>query len=166
MQTHLDSGTARPRTHVRRWRAFTLVELLLLLALIGILAAVAVPAYASYRERVRIAQAVMDLRVLDTTIQNHRLDRNALPEDLADIGWAGRLDPWGRPYQYNGFLTPGDAGRARKNRNLVPINTDFDLYSLGPDGVTAIPLTASASRDDIVRANDGRFVGVAAAYDP
>jgi general secretion pathway protein G len=46
----------------------------------------------------------------------------------------------------------------------VPINTDFDLYSMGPDGRSAPPLTASDSRDDIVRANNGRFVGIAADY--
>jgi general secretion pathway protein G len=149
-----------------RSTGLTLVEVLLVVALIGVLSAVALPAYASYRQRVRTAQAVMDIRVLGTAIQNYRFERDALPDDLAAVGWAGKLDPWGSPYQYNGFLTPADAGRARKNRNLVPINTDFDLYSMGPDGVTAPPLTARASRDDIVRANDGRFVGVAETYDP
>jgi general secretion pathway protein G len=52
----------------------------------------------------------------------------------------------------------------RKDRNLVPINTDFDLYSVGPDGDSQAPLTAAASRDDIVRANDGRFIGKAEDY--
>jgi general secretion pathway protein G len=37
---------------------------------------------------------------------------------------------------------------------------------MGPDGASVGPLTASASRDDIVRANNGRFVGTAASYDP
>jgi general secretion pathway protein G len=46
----------------------------------------------------------------------------------------------------------------------VPINTDFDLYSVGPDGNTQPPLTAPVSRDDIVRANDGRFIGKAEDY--
>ena len=55
-------------------------------------------------------------------------------------------------------------GHARKDHSLVPINTDFDLYSMGPDGRSSPPLTAKASRDDIVRANDGAFVGVAADY--
>jgi len=46
----------------------------------------------------------------------------------------------------------------------VPINTDFDLYSMGPDGRSAPPLTAKHSRDDIVRANDGAFIGLASDY--
>ena len=55
-------------------------------------------------------------------------------------------------------------GEVRKDRNLVPINTDYDLYSAGPDGNSVPPLTAAASRDDIVRANDGRFIGKAEEY--
>jgi general secretion pathway protein G len=52
----------------------------------------------------------------------------------------------------------------RKDRNLVPINSDYDLYSMGPDGESMPPLTAARSRDDIVRANNGGFVGTAEAY--
>jgi general secretion pathway protein G len=55
-------------------------------------------------------------------------------------------------------------GQQRKDRNLVPINSDYDLYSMGPDGRSVSPLTAQASRDDIIRANDGGFVGKASDY--
>jgi general secretion pathway protein G len=78
----------------------------------------------------------------------------------------GHKDPWGNPYQYTNVEDAKGKGQARKNKNLVPINTDFDLYSMGPDGASVGPLTAKASRDDIVRANNGRFVGTAAEYDP
>ena len=53
-------------------------------------------------------------------------------------------DPWGNPY---GYLNLGDKnanGHARKDHSLVPINTDFDLYSMGPDGRSSPPLTAKA----------------------
>jgi len=49
-----------------------------------------------------------------------------------------------------GYLKLGDKkahGHARKNHSLVPINTDFDLYSTGPDGRSSPPLTAKHSRD-------------------
>jgi len=46
----------------------------------------------------------------------------------------------------------------------VPINSDYDLYSKGPDGLSLKPLTAAPSRDDIVRANNGSFIGIAADY--
>jgi general secretion pathway protein G len=52
----------------------------------------------------------------------------------------------------------------RKDKNLVPINSEYDLYSVGPDGRSVGPLTAKHSRDDIVMANDGRFIGVASDY--
>jgi type II secretory pathway pseudopilin PulG len=53
---------------------------------------------------------------------------------------------------------------ARKDRFLVPINSAFDLYSVGKDGASAAPLTVKASQDDIVVANDGGFIGLARRY--
>ena len=55
-------------------------------------------------------------------------------------------------------------GGFRKDGNLNPLNTDFDLYSRGQDGDTAGPLSAQSSRDDIVRANNGAFVGLGEDY--
>jgi general secretion pathway protein G len=52
----------------------------------------------------------------------------------------------------------------RKDRFLVPINTFFDLYSMGKDGQSVSPLTAQASRDDVIWANDGAFIGRASDY--
>ncbi len=48
----------------------------------------------------------------------------------------------------------------------MPINSDYDLWSSGKDGASSPPLTAKPSRDDIVRANNGRFVGLASDFDP
>jgi general secretion pathway protein G len=58
----------------------------------------------------------------------------------------------------------GGNARPRMDRFLVPINSDFDLYSMGPDGRSVAPMTARMSRDDIVRASNGRFVGPATEY--
>lgn len=55
-------------------------------------------------------------------------------------------------------------GAKRKDRNLVPLNTDYDLYSRGPDGQSVSPLTAAKSKDDIIRANNGGYVGTAEDY--
>jgi general secretion pathway protein G len=52
----------------------------------------------------------------------------------------------------------------RKDKNLVPINTQYDLYSMGADGQSVPPLTAKASRDDVVMANDGTYIGLASNY--
>jgi general secretion pathway protein G len=74
------------------------------------------------------------------------------------------IDPWGHPYQYLSFSGLKGKGEMRKDKNLVPINSDYDLYSMGPDGESQTPLTAKASRDDIIRANNGGYVGIAENY--
>jgi general secretion pathway protein G len=51
-----------------------------------------------------------------------------------------------------------------KNLCNAEVNTDFDLYSKGKDGKSKIPFTAKASRDDIVRANNGRYIGPVSDY--
>lgn len=55
-------------------------------------------------------------------------------------------------------------GRPRKDRFLHPINSDYDLYSMGKDGESVEPLTARKSHDDVIRANDGSFVGLAVEF--
>jgi general secretion pathway protein G len=65
------------------------------------------------------------------------------------------------PACHGGCSTPGGA---RKDRRLVPINSDYDLYSVGKDGQSSPPLTAGQSQDDIIRASDGGFVGPASTY--
>jgi general secretion pathway protein G len=44
------------------------------------------------------------------------------------------------------------------------LNSTYDLYSKRKDGQSSSPLTAKASRDDIIRANDGGYIGLASAY--
>ncbi|NOT29692.1 MAG: prepilin-type N-terminal cleavage/methylation domain-containing protein [Planctomycetes bacterium] len=64
----------------------------------------------------------------------------------------------------NGGGNGGGNGGKRKDRFVVPINTWFDLYSMGPDGKSTPPLTASASLDDVIVANDGDYIGLASQY--
>lgn len=142
----------------------TLLELLFVLGIIGTLVALAQVSYSSYRNTVAIAQAVSDLESISTAIGHGTLMEGfAPPPTLASIGMDGMLDPWGNPYQYiNHSTTP--KGHWRKDRFIVPINSDYDLYSMGPDGQSVAPLTAKASQDDIIRANDGAYVGPASGY--
>ena len=149
---------------VRQTAGFTLLELLIGLAIVAVLTAIALPAYSDYAERVRVAQAIADIRVLFVGIRKYEDDNRAVPPDLVAIGATGKLDPWGRAYVYLKFGAPGTAGKARKNKNLVPINSQFDLYSSGKNGASLPPLTAKPSLDDVVLANDGSFVGLATDY--
>ena len=148
-------------------RGFTIIEALIVLAIVSVLASIALPKYQDYQERVRVNTAITDIRAINTALRLYMTDNKEPPTSLATVGQANKLDPWGRPFEYlNIASAPKSAiGKARKNKNLVPINSDFDLYSLGKDGVSAGPLTAGQSRDDVVLANDGRFVGLAKDYE-
>lgn len=142
--------------------AFTLVELMIALAVLAALAAIALPNYEAYIERARIAQAIKDVGVISVAIDRYYTRNNAYPLSLAAIG-ANKLDPWKHPYQYLAIDTvPAPSkGKLRKDKNDNPLNNDYDLYSMGPDGETSLPLTASKAQDDIVRAGNGGFIGVA-----
>ncbi len=142
---------------------FTLIEVLTVSVIVGILAALAIPNYSRARERAMVARAIGDIEALQQDITEYDLDEGSLPSALTDIGRGGMLDPWGNPYAYLPIVGTGKGGY-RKDRFLVPINTDYDLYSRGPDGSTAAPLTASVSRDDVIRANDGGYIGLAAGF--
>ena len=80
------------------------------------------------------------------------------------------LDPWGETYYYLNFDyavlddhwggMEGGEGKPRKDAFLVPINTSYDLYSLGQDEETDEDIQADKSQDDIIRAYDGAYVGL------
>ncbi|MAT84717.1 MAG: prepilin-type cleavage/methylation domain-containing protein [Gammaproteobacteria bacterium] len=151
--------------HVRH-SGFTLVELLMAVAIGALLLAIAVPAYQEYVDRSRAAQALSDIGQLDMRIERFAADNFRLPATLAELPGDLPLDPWGRQYAYLRIEgePPGIRGQVRKDRNLNPINSDFDLYSSGPDGESRPPLTARPSRDDIVRGGNGSFVGPASDF--
>lgn len=147
-----------------RKTGLTLIELLLVIAILGVLVAIALPKYNDYRERVKQDQAAQDIAALQLLIQNYRLSAGTCPAGLAAVGNAGKLDPWGRPYVYVDLTSIDGKGVARKDRKLNPINSDFDLYSLGKDGMSKTQLTNKESLDDVVRASDGAYIGLAANY--
>lgn len=136
---------------------------MIVIALVGTLAAIALPNYLEYREKAKIAVAIGDIRAMEKMIANFTLDNDRLPSSLAEIGMGGWLDPWGVPYQFV-VVAGTPTGKLRKDRFLVPVNTDYDLYSKGRDRKSVTPFTAAASQDDIVRANDGGYVGLASGF--
>jgi general secretion pathway protein G len=151
-------------TSPRPQRAYTLAELLVALCALAILAAIAVPSYTAYVQRANIAVAIGDIKTIELAIGRYRISNNdALPPNLASIGTT-RTDPWGRSYVYLPFTGLKGKGAMRKDKNLVPLNSEYDLYSLGKDGDSRAPLNAKASRDDIILANDGAYVGLASDY--
>jgi general secretion pathway protein G len=155
----------QPRSAKAR-AALTIVELLIAIAVVAALAAIAIPQFHGYSERARVKQAVADIQVLEGTIGAYSREYGRPPKQLTFAVDPVPLDPWGNAYQYLDIAgaSKKGKGKVRKDKNLVPINSDYDLYSMGADGKSQTPLTAKASRDDVVRANNGKYVGLAEDY--
>lgn len=73
---------------------FTIIELLVAVAVAAALVAVAVPSYESHRNKALIAQAASDIKSLDVLITQYHADNMRFPDSLADVGKGGMLDPW------------------------------------------------------------------------
>lgn len=158
--SEIQNDARAPRGHC----GLTVVELLVAMAVIAVLAVIALPSYQGYIDRAKQKQMEGDMREIEVALQRYGDDHGGTyPDNLAQVGMDALRDAWNRPFQYLNLAT-APPGQARKDHNQVPLNTDFDLYSLGKDGASQPPLTANASRDDFVRANNGRFMGWASDY--
>ena len=146
-----------------RQTGITLLELVIVMIVAGLLASLAIPAFNGYVQRSRTARAIGDIGSLSAQLYRWQSNTRRFPDTLAEAGLDGGLDPWGQPYRYLN-IAKAAPNEPRKDKNLHPINTDFDLYSIGPDGNTATALTAKASQDDVIRANNGGFINSAAKY--
>ncbi len=121
-------------------KGFTLIEIIVVVVIIGLLAAVIAPNIFGQVEKARLNRALSDLRALESSLNLYRLDNFNYPTTEQGIqalvtkpsgspeaknwkkgGYIPRLplDPWGSEYQY---ANPGTSGN------------DFDLFTFGADG--------------------------------
>ena len=174
----------------------TLLELLIVIAIIGILSGIAIPFYFSQIDKARVIKAIAELDNLQLVIDNFEIDYNRLPELLEEVKSDGLTDPWGNPYRYLNIASLDDNsegdmdppgldkksnGKAKgkekndksKGENSIrldpiddPLNSDYDLYSCGKDGKTAPSINDPFSQDDVVRGRNGAYIGLSTQFKP
>ena len=123
----------------KKQSGFTLIEVMVVIVILGILAAIVVPKVMDRPDKARLIKVSQDLRSIESALNLYRLDNyqypttdqglqalkekpdgEPVPPHWKSGGYVDRIpnDPWGNAYQY---LYPG-------------VHGDFDLYSLGADG--------------------------------
>jgi general secretion pathway protein G len=153
---------------------FTFVELIVVMAILGVLTSLAIPSYNDLKDKARGARAITEIREIEKVINAYAIDKNgAYPTALTDLDQKAigdMKDPWGTPYIYvniaNAGGLPPQPYPPRLDDLGEKLNTDFDLYSMGADRDSRQSVTDILSHDDIVRSGDGGFVGIANEYFP
>lgn len=157
-------GRRTDRFLMRSGAGFTVLEIMFAVAVMAILAALAHGQFSDYAERSRIAAAEADIVTMTVDILRFQSNNDGrLPDSLGEIGKGELLDPWKRPYHYVN-LTGASKGKARKDHRLNPINSDYDLFSAGKNGVFKPQVSQKDSLDDVIRARDGAYIGVAEKF--
>jgi len=159
------SRNSAPSGRLLLTAGFTIVEMMAVVVVLGVIAGLGLPRLRAVSERAKVARAIGDIAAIQWDLMALESQNQPLPATLAGIGRGDMRDPWGNPYQYFPFPVNSrgqhNVRGARRDRFLVPVNSTFDLYSMGADRQTALAFTAAVSLDDIVRANDGGFLGLA-----
>lgn len=225
----------------------TLVEVSIVIAIMTLLIAMAVPVYSSAMDIAEEQTAIADINTIADAVDSYFMNNGVLPMSLQQVGMDNSTDPWGKPYIYKPVdgadgttataetMNARQAARAERRaeraankearvsrrllrkasalptfvkatfsinadgyvavdidsdgtidmtvRNMtiaevqriyimtlkldasdLPINLDYDLFSMGSDGDTEQRIDAPLSKDDILRAREGNFVDRADKY--
>jgi len=143
---------------------FSLMEILVVLAIMGIMATLGLTSFENFQSKAKNAEAIQAIGFIQKGIYGYEFEFGEWPDSLDQAGKGDILDPWGSPYVYMKIEGAEKKDDWRKDKHLKPINSDFDLYSMGADGESKKSITDKISLDDIIRANGGAFIGLAAVY--
>jgi general secretion pathway protein G len=105
------------------------VELMMALGVLAVLLGLAVPAYQSHRNKVLALHAAQEIVMMSAAIEAYWIDNRAYPASLADVGFGGRQDPWGRAYAYYNVDASGAEARARTARSTPSTPTSTSTPS-------------------------------------
>jgi general secretion pathway protein G len=105
-----------------------------------------------------VTKAIADIKQIATLVEEFNELNGRYPNTLSELNKGEFTDPWGQPYEYVA-INEDTRQLWRRDRQDKPINTYFDLYSCGADGQSQKQVRAAQSRDDIIRAWDGSFIG-------
>lgn len=160
-------------------RGFTLIEIAIVLGIVAILSTLAVTAYIRFIDQSRVKQTIANIRLMEQAIKRFEFDNMRLPNSLNELGPIAILndkgntvtqsppflDAYGNTFQYLNFANePPGWPHCRRDGVDKPLSLDYDLFSMGADGVSHQKLNHANSRDDIVRARSGAFVDLASKY--
>jgi len=162
MQTNRQQSSSTPRkglfvirTAAKDRCGFTIIELMIVVTIISILSITAFANFSKFKQNAKIYRCMGEIRGLEREIAAYTTERGSYPSGLVDIGRENMLDPWGNNYIYS-VPTRTHVG--------LPINKDFDLFSKGINGTTAVSINDSVSDDDVIRGRDGSYAGLAIKY--
>ena len=144
-------------------RFFTLVEILLVIAVFTILFVISFKGLVESVRRTKNLRAFIELKQIQQMINLYYEDYRDYPPDLLTVELRNMKDPWGTLYQYQNYDLISNGAR-RKDRNINPLNSAYDLWSNGKDQKTNKQINAFYARDDIIMASDGGFIGLASDY--
>ena len=122
---------------VRAWKAFTLVEIMIVVAIIALLAAIAVPGFLRARKRSQASRIINDLRLIDSAVDQYAIENSKTTgAPVAVTDWTNYL---------------------KKGTNLYLTGVDILGNSYGPQTVDSIPSVPSASKSALSDVTDATF---------
>lgn len=137
---------------MRRQKGFTLIELLIVVAIIGIIAAIAIPNLLNALNRGRQKRTMADIRSIGTAIESYQVDNNFYPNAATAAALRTLVEP-----TYIKRVPPNDGWN--RAMNIFSTAQDYTIYSTGRNG-GGVPNSngQTTSFDAAIAFSDGSFV--------